>query len=151
MVPVDAVPKLCGGGGGLVSTADVYLKFARMMLGQGQVDGVRLLKPETVALMTCDRLTEAQRATLVRDERHWVGEGFGLGVGIDIDVKKRTQYGASTNGDYGWPGVFGTWFRVDPKENLILLYLVQFFASLVPENVPRIVLARARRSKRSSG
>jgi CubicO group peptidase (beta-lactamase class C family) len=68
-----------------------------------------------------------------------VGGGFGLGVGIDIDVKKRTQYGASTNGAYGWPGAFGTWFRVDPKGNLILLYLVQFFASLVPENVPRIV------------
>jgi CubicO group peptidase (beta-lactamase class C family) len=137
--PRDVVPKLCSGGGGLVSTADDYLKFARMMLGRGEADGVRLLKPETVALMTADRLTAAQRAILVRDEPHWVGEGFGLGVGIDIEAQKRTRYGVSTNGAYGWPGAFGTWFRVDPKESLILIYLTQFSVSLVPDNMARIV------------
>jgi CubicO group peptidase (beta-lactamase class C family) len=77
----DAVPKLCSGGGGLVSTADDYLKFARMLLGQGELDGVRLLKQETVALMASDRLTAAQRAILVRDQPHWVGEGFGSAWG----------------------------------------------------------------------
>ena len=137
--PRDVVPKLCSGGGGLVSTADDYLKFARMLLGRGEMDGVRILKPETVALMTADRLTAAQRAILVRDEPHWVGEGFGLGVGIDIEAQKRTRYGVSSNGAYGWPGVFGTWFRVDPKENLILIYLAQFSVSLVPDNMARIV------------
>jgi CubicO group peptidase (beta-lactamase class C family) len=136
---LDAVPKLCGGGGGLVSTADDYLKFARMLLGRGEADGIRILKPETVALMTGDRLTEAQRVTLARDEPHWVGGGFGLGVGIDIDARKRTRYGASSDGAYGWPGAFGTWFRVDPEKKLILLYLVQFFVSPVLENIPRIV------------
>ena len=89
--------------------------------------------------MTADRLTAAQRAILVRDEPHWVGEGFGLGVGIDIEAQKRTRYGVSSNGAYGWPGVFGTWFRVDPKENLILIYLAQFSVSLVPDNMARIV------------
>jgi len=136
--PRDALPKLCSGGGGLVSTADDYLKFARMLLRRGEGDGVRLLKPETVALMTSDRLTVAQRAVLVRDEPHWVGQGVGLGLGIDIDTEKRTPYGVSSNGAYGWPGAFGTWFRVDPKENLILVYLSQVFVSLVPENMPRI-------------
>jgi CubicO group peptidase (beta-lactamase class C family) len=136
--PRDAVPKLCSGGTGLVSTADDYLKFARMLLGGGQTAGVRLLKPETVALMTSDRLTAAQRDILVRDDPYRMGQGFGLGVGIDIDARKRTRYGASTNGAFGWPGAFGTWFRVDPKENLILLYFAQFFVSLVPENMPRI-------------
>ena len=137
--PRDAVPKLCSGGGGLVSTADDYLKFARMLLGRGKAGGGRLLKPETVALMASDRLTAAQRAILVRDQPHWLGEGFGLGVGIDIDAQERTRYGVSSNGAYGWPGAFGTWFRVDPKENLILIYLAQFLVSLVPENMPRIV------------
>jgi CubicO group peptidase (beta-lactamase class C family) len=137
--PLDVVPKLCGGGGALVSTADDYLKFARMMLGRGEVDGVRLLRPETIALMTTDRLTTAQRAVLVREEPHWVGEGFGLGVGIDIDAERRTRYGESTNGAYGWPGAFGTWFRVDPEQNLIMLYLTQFLVSFDPENIPRIV------------
>jgi CubicO group peptidase (beta-lactamase class C family) len=136
--PRDAVPKLCSGGGGLVSTADDYLKFARMLLGGGEVDGVRLLKPETVALMTSDRLTVAQRAVLLCDAPHWVGQGFGLGVGIDIDANQRMRYGASSNGAYGWYGVFGTWFRVDPNENLILVYLSQFFVSLDSEHFPRI-------------
>jgi CubicO group peptidase (beta-lactamase class C family) len=139
LAPIDVVPKLCGGGGALVSTADDYLKFARAMLGRGEADGVRLLKPETVALMTKDRLTAPQRAILVRDEPHRVGEGFGLGVGIDIDAQKRTRYGASTNGAYGWPGAYGTWFRIDPGQNLILLYLVQFFVTSEQENIPRIV------------
>ncbi|HXZ15182.1 MAG TPA: serine hydrolase domain-containing protein, partial [Roseiarcus sp.] len=88
--PRDALPTLCSGGTGLVSTADDYLKFARMLLGRGEGDGVRLLKPETVALMTSDRLTVAQRAVLVRDEPHWVGQGVGLGLGIDIDTENRT-------------------------------------------------------------
>jgi CubicO group peptidase (beta-lactamase class C family) len=134
----DAVPKLCSGGGGLVSTADDYLKFARMLLRGGEADGVRLLKPQTVALMTADKLTAAQRAALVEDQPHWVGGGFGLGVGIDIDAQKRTRYGVSSNGAYGWVGSFGTWFRVDPEESLILVYLSQFSVSLVPKNYPRI-------------
>jgi CubicO group peptidase (beta-lactamase class C family) len=138
VVPLDVLPKLCGGGGALASTADDYLKFARMMLNRGEADGVRILRSETVALMTADRLTNAQRATLVRDLPHWVGEGFGFGVGIDIDAQKRTQYGVSSNGAYGWPGAFGTWFRIDPEENLILLYLAQFSVSFSPENIPRI-------------
>jgi CubicO group peptidase (beta-lactamase class C family) len=136
--PRDVVPKLCSGGGGLVSTADDYLKFARLLLGGGQTDGVRLLKPETVALMTSDRLTAAQRAIRVGHEPHWVGQGYALGVGIDIDAQRRTRYGVSSNGAYGWNGAFGTWFRVDPSENLILLYLAQFFVSLDPEDFPRI-------------
>jgi CubicO group peptidase (beta-lactamase class C family) len=109
-----------------------------MMLGRGEADGIRLLKPETVALVTADRLTATERATLVRDQPHWVGEGFGLGVGIDIDAERRMRYGPSTNGAYGWPGIYGTWFRIDPEENLIILYLVQFSVSFSPENIPRI-------------
>ena len=64
-----------------------------MMLGRGEAHGVRIFRPETVELMTSDRLTAAQRAILVRDEPHWVGEGFGLGVGIDIDAERRARYG----------------------------------------------------------
>jgi CubicO group peptidase (beta-lactamase class C family) len=96
------------------------------------------LEPETVALVTADQLTSAQRAALVQDLPHWEGAGFGLGVGIDIDAQKRRRYGPSTNSAYGWPGAFGTWFRIDPKENLILLYLTQFFVPLNPENIPRV-------------
>ena len=57
----DSQPALEPGGGGLISTADDYLKFARMMLGKGEVDGVRLLKASTIEMMTQNRLTDAQR------------------------------------------------------------------------------------------
>ena len=57
---VDGQPAFEAGGGGLISTADDYLKFARMMLGQGEVDGVRLVKASTLEMMTQNRLTEAQ-------------------------------------------------------------------------------------------
>jgi CubicO group peptidase (beta-lactamase class C family) len=135
----DVVPKLCSGGGGLISTADDYLKFTRMLLGMGQTDGVRLLKPETVALMTADRLTPGQRALLVSNEPHWTGQGFGLGVGVEIDAGARARFGPTTNGAYYWPGAFGTWFRVDPVENLIVLYLVQCELPPGPESIVRIV------------
>ena len=141
--PRDVVPKFCGGGGGLVSTADDYLKFARMLLGQGQMDGVRLLKPETIALMTANRLTAEQRANLVREEPHWEGQGFGLGVGIDIDADRRAWIGPTTNGAYGWPGAYSTWFRIDPAENMVMLYLVQCVVPLTPENIPRIVTGKS--------
>ena len=135
----DVIPKFCSGGGGLISTADDYLKFARMLLGMGQVDGMRLLKPETVALMTADRLTPAQRATLVSNETHWTGQGFGLGVGVEIDAAARARFGPTTNGAYYWLGSFGTWFRVDPAENLIVLYLVQCELPPGPESIVRSV------------
>jgi CubicO group peptidase (beta-lactamase class C family) len=110
-----------------------------MLLGRGEADGLRLLKPETLALMTANRLTDQQRAILVGEESYWRGQGFGLGVGIDIDADARARFGPSTNGAYGWPGSFGTWFRVDPAENMVMIYLVQCSVPLAPENVARIV------------
>jgi CubicO group peptidase (beta-lactamase class C family) len=140
--PRDVVPKFCGGGGALVSTADDYLKFAQMLLGKGEANGVRLMKPETVALMTTNRLTPAQAALLARTEPQWDGEGFGLGVGIDIDANKREWIGPTSNGAYGWPGSFGTWFRIDPAENMIMLYLVQCVVPFTPENIVRIATGK---------
>jgi CubicO group peptidase (beta-lactamase class C family) len=137
--PRDVALKFCGGGGGLISTADDYLKFARMLLGGGEMDGVRLLKPETVALMTANRLTVQQRAVLVAEQPHWEGQGFGLGVGIDLDAGGRKSLGPTTNGTYGWPGSFGTWFRIDPSENMVMIYLVQCSLPFLPENIARII------------
>jgi CubicO group peptidase (beta-lactamase class C family) len=137
--PRDVVPKFCGGGGGLISTADDYLKFARMLVCGGEMDGVRLLKPETVALMTANRLTVQQRGVLVAEEPHWQGQGFGLGVGIDLDAGGRKSLGPTANGAYGWPGSFGTWFRIDPSENMVMIYLVQCSLPFLPENIARIV------------
>jgi CubicO group peptidase (beta-lactamase class C family) len=126
-------PAFTGGGGGLASTADDYLKFARMLMGGGEVDGVRLLKPETVALMTTNRLTDAQREITFMGLPFWAGQGFGLGLSVITDIDKQSWMGAGTNGAFSWPGAFGTWWRADPAENMIMIYMIQNSMELGPE------------------
>jgi CubicO group peptidase (beta-lactamase class C family) len=131
-------PAFCGGGGGLVSSADDYLKFARMMLGKGEVDGVRLVKPETVDLMTANRLTDAQRAIPFMGFPFWMGSGFGLGVSVILDADKQAWMGAGSDGAFGWPGAFGTWWRADPAENMAMLYLIQNAMPLEPGSASQL-------------
>ena len=134
----DAPPAYCGGGGGLISTADDYLKFARMLMGGGEVDGVRLLKPETVALMRANRLTDAQRQIDFLGMPFWSAQGFGLGLSIVLDPAIYGIMGAGSLGSFGWPGAFGTWWQADPAEDLILIYLIQDSMPLGPEAVTQI-------------
>jgi CubicO group peptidase (beta-lactamase class C family) len=133
--PHDTPPAFCGGGGGLVSTADDYLKFARMLLNRGEVDGVRLLKPETVDLMRTNRLTEAQRQIPFMGIPFWGGQGFGLGLSVITDAEKQAWMGAGSNGSFGWPGAFGTWWQADPVQDMILIYLIQNSMPLGPEAI----------------
>jgi CubicO group peptidase (beta-lactamase class C family) len=133
-----APPAYCGGGGGLISTADDYLKFARMLLNRGEVDGVRLLRPETVDLMRANRLTPAQREITFLGMPFWTGQGFGLGLSTIMDPEKHAWMGAGSEGAFGWPGAFGTWWQADPAEDLILVYLVQNSMPLGPEAVTQI-------------
>ncbi|WP_337185957.1 serine hydrolase domain-containing protein [Phenylobacterium sp.] len=123
------------GGGGLISTADDYLKFARMMLGRGEVDGVRLVKPETLDLMTANRLSEAQREHTFLGMPFWLSQGFGLGVSTILDAQKHEWMGAGAAGAFGWPGAFGTWWQADPANDMILVYLIQDSMPLGPEAV----------------
>ncbi|MBW0150762.1 MAG: beta-lactamase family protein [Phenylobacterium sp.] len=128
-----APPVFAAGGGGLVSTADDYLKFARLMLGKGEVDGVRLLKTQTVEMMTADRLTEAQKAIPFMGIPFWLGQGFGLGVSVITDPVKQAWMGAGNAGAFGWPGAFGTWWQADPAADMVLIYLIQNSIDLGPE------------------
>ena len=129
----DAPPKFCGGGGSLVSTLDDYLKFARMLLNGGEVDGVRLLRPETVELMRTNRLTDAQREIPFMGIPFWMGQGFGLGLSTITDPEKQAWMGAGNKGAFGWPGAFGTWWQADPQSGMILIYLIQNSIPLGPE------------------
>jgi CubicO group peptidase (beta-lactamase class C family) len=128
----DAPPAFEGGGGGLISTADDYLKFARMMLGKGEVDGVRLVKPQTVELMTRNRLTDAQREIPFMGIPFWGGQGFGLGLSVITDPAKQEWMGAGSAGAFGWPGAFGTWWQADPAQDMVLIYLIQNSMPLEP-------------------
>lgn len=134
----DAPRNYVAGGGGLVSTADDYLRFARMLLGEGEVDGVRLLKPETVRLMRTNRLTPEQRARPFLGLPFWAASGFGLGLGVIEDEELNQARGAGSKGAYTWPGVFGGWWQADPAQNMILIYLIQSWYPLGPDLAAQI-------------
>jgi CubicO group peptidase (beta-lactamase class C family) len=130
---VESEPAFEAGGGGLISTADDYLKFARMMLGKGEVDGVRLVKATTLEMMTANRLTDAQRAIPFMGIPFWMGQGFGLGLSVITDPQLQAWMGAGSKGAFGWPGAFGTWWQADPAEEMVLIYLIQNSMPLGPE------------------
>lgn len=120
----DEPPAYTPGGGGLISSAADYHRFARMLLNGGVLDGVRLLRPETVRLMQTNRLTDAQRQVPFVGMDLWTKSGFGLGVAIAEDLVDN-PYSCGAQGSITWPGVFGTWWQADPVNDLIMIYLIQ--------------------------
>ena len=109
------------GGQGLASTASDYLRFARMLLNDGELERVRILKPETARMMRSNRYTDAQRKYPFVMGAPFA-QGFGLGVSVVTD---ENQPGIVTGraGTFGWPGAFGGWWQADPQEELILVWL----------------------------
>ena len=121
------------GSGGLWSTLDDYLAFARLFVGQGEVDGVRLLRPETIALMTTNQLSEQQRTKtqLVAMPGFAAGHGFGLGVAVVTDPQKASIIrGKGGLGTVGWPGAYGGWWQVDPTNGSVMILLMHNMVEL---------------------
>ena len=114
------------GGQGLWSTLDDYLSFARMFVGRGAVDGVRLLMPETLQLMTSNRLTDSQRARskMLGMPIFAAGHGFGMGVAVVLEPEKApaTPCGGGV-GAVGWSGAYGGWWRADPNDSSVMIFL----------------------------
>lgn len=141
----EAPQDFASGGQGLASTADDYLTFARMLIAGGEVDGVRLLQPETVRLMAANRLTDAQRALGFLGMPFWAGQGQGLGMSVITDAEKNAWMGAGSNGAFGWSGAYGGWWQGDPARDLILIWLTQAMGPApAPGAMPRMpgMLAR---------
>ncbi len=132
-----AAPALESGGGGLVGTASDYLRFCRMLLNRGALDGARLLSPKTVALMTMNHLpggrqmTDMMPATGLFNETGYGGVGFGLGVSVTLDLAQARLPGSV--GEYAWGGAAATAFFVDPKEDMAVVFMTQVLGS--PERV----------------
>ncbi len=117
-------PNFLSGGGGMVSTAPDYLRFAQMLMNGGQLDGIRLLARKTVALMSSDHLPPgigyAATARAQFEESAPLpefGQGFGLGFCVRKEAGRNPVPGSV--GDFYWSGVFGTYFWIDPAEQLI--------------------------------
>lgn len=121
--PADAT--FVSGSGGLWSTADDYLTFARLFVEDGAVGGVRLLKAETLRRMTANALTPEQIAgatTLGR--RTFSGQGFGLGVAVVLDPEAADVLLCRGGvGTVGWPGAYGGWWQADPTDGSVLVFL----------------------------
>ncbi|MBN8989662.1 MAG: beta-lactamase family protein [Rhizobiales bacterium] len=114
--------KMQSGGGGMVGTIGDYARFAQMLLNGGTFEGRRYLKPETIALMTSDHI--GPETKIARDYAYYPGEssGFGLGFAVRTSVPPNTSWPI---GEYRWDGVAGTFFFVDPKDDMFAIFMVQ--------------------------
>ena len=110
------------GGAGMVGTIGDYARFAQMLLNGGTLEGRRYLKPETIALMVSDHIGPDTHIT--HDELYFPGEtsGFGLGFAVRIAVPADTSWAL---GEYRWDGVAGTFFFVDPRDDMFAIFMVQ--------------------------
>jgi CubicO group peptidase (beta-lactamase class C family) len=123
-------PNIFSGGGGMLSTAGDYARFCQMLLNGGELDGVRILAPKTIALMTSDQLASTV-------ERHTpvamaigpfgpvpeMGTSFGLGFAVRVDPGRNPLPGSV--GDFSWGGITGTLFWVDPQTKLVAVLMAQ--------------------------
>jgi len=124
-------PTFVSGGGGLVSTAADYLRFCRMLLNGGALDGVRLVSPKTLELMSHNHLPGGKDlpdlAVSLFSEVTYAGVGFGLGFAVSVSPARGLLPGSP--GDISWGGLASTYFWVDPREQLIVIFMTQLTPS----------------------
>ncbi len=127
-----APPSLESGGGGLVSTAHDYMRFCRMMLHGGSLEGVQILSPKTVALFSVNHLPENKELADMAppglfSEAGYSGIGFSIGCGVTVNVVRTRLPG--TPGEFFWGGAASTAFWIDPREDLAVVFMTQVLGS----------------------
>lgn len=129
---MSGVPvRLHSGGGGLVSTALDYLRFAEMILNGGELGGQRFLAPETVALMTSNQVDERLLPLTFNGVARGDFPGYGFGLGYCVTIDTNATAAAGSRGDFGWGGMADTYCWIDPAEQLIGILMQQHLPSLV--------------------
>ena len=118
----DKTQKWESGGGGAVSTATDYLRFAEMLRRGGELGTAEVLGRGTVALMTADHLP-ASFNNMIADKMDPAATGYGFGLGFAVRRQDGIAAMAGSAGDYYWSGVYGTYFWVDPKEELTVVFM----------------------------
>lgn len=121
------------GGGGLVATLADYARFCEMLANGGELNGNRILKPETIKLMRTDVLTKDQKVSLSGNLS--AASAQTLGFGLDFGIVHNDGSGKTVSGDgtYFWGGAAGTWFWVDPANDLYFIGMIQRFAEGGPD------------------
>jgi len=115
-------PSFLGGGHGLVSTVGDYLRFAQMLANGGELDGVRILGPKTLAYMASDHVLVAD----IAKGPNWLpGPGYGFGLGFGTRLAPGGSNWNGSVGDFYWGGYAGTIFWVDPQEELVPVFMMQ--------------------------
>lgn len=121
-------PIMLSGGGGLCSTASDYLKFTSMLINKGCYGkGQHLLSPKTIALMTTNQLPTELADYRYYKDRGAVMPGNGFGFGFAMNLNPASSKLIGSGGEFGWSGAANTYFIVDPKEELIAMFLTQLF------------------------
>ena len=121
--PAGVTPKMLLSIAGLYSTAQDYLRFAQMLANKGALDGVRVLSPSSVALMTSNLLAEG---VPMHFDQSFDGVGYGMNLGIVLDPAHADFNGGGVGaGTFFWGGVHGTWFWVDPVNDIVVVGMVQ--------------------------
>lgn len=110
---------LFNGSGGLLSTTSDYLKFCQMLLNGGSFNNTKIITSETIALMKEDHSLGLKYKKLI------FGKKKGFGLGFEVVKENDTKFGSK--GTFGWGGMFGTYFRIDPVENMVFIYMTQSF------------------------
>ena len=118
---------LQSGGSGLISTTSDYRQFAQCILNKGELDGVRLLGPRTVEMMTCNHLPIALIPIAFEGAEPMLGMGFGLGFGVMLDAAQSGVMGSV--GDHSWGGYAETFFWIDPVEDMFAILMSQYLPS----------------------
>lgn len=121
VLDITKPPVMASGGGGLVSTNADYARFAQMLLNGGELEGARILKPETVKLMRTNALSDTIMNSSDPPFNTARGRGFGLDFAVVLDSAKAGPQGEGT---YSWGGAAGTWFWIDPKNDLLFLGMI---------------------------
>jgi CubicO group peptidase (beta-lactamase class C family) len=122
VLDVSKPPTIASGGGGLVSTTADYARFAQMLLNGGELDGARILAPGTIALMASNHLTDIVMAA--PDAAFSPARGVGFGLDFAVVTNPARAGTLRGEGTYSWGGAAGTWFWVDPKNDLFMLGMI---------------------------